>query len=123
MKGKDGKFLNKKTDKRVWYKWMELRVRGDVEAIRTPTGLIPRYDDLKELFMQALKEEYAEKDYTAQFTVRVSENLAKIDRIEKIYRTVVMDTPEILFRVLEKQQERLLQARQKFGEYITPDKF
>ena len=123
IKGKDGKFLNKKTDKRVWYKWMELRVRGDVEAICTPTGLIPRYDDLKELFMQALKEEYAEKDYAAQFTVRVSENLAKIDRIEKIYRTVVVDTPEILFRVLEKQKERLLQARKKFGEYITPDKF
>jgi len=123
IKGKDGRFLNKKTDKRVWYKWMELRVRGDVEAVRTPTGLIPRYEDLKELFMQVLKEEYAEKDYAAQFTVRVAENLAKIDRIEKIYRTVVADTPEILFTVLEAQKERLIRAREKSGEYVTPDKF
>jgi phosphoenolpyruvate carboxykinase (GTP) len=123
IKGKDGKFLNKKTDKRVWYKWMELRVHGDLEAIRTPTGLIPRYEDLEKLFAQVLKEGYAEKDYVTQFTVRIPENLAKIDRIEKIYRTVVQDTPEILFTVLEEQKERLIQARKKFGEYITPDKF
>ncbi|MCX6338985.1 MAG: phosphoenolpyruvate carboxykinase (GTP) [Candidatus Aureabacteria bacterium] len=123
IKGKDGKFLNKKTDKRVWYKWMELRVHGDVEAIRTPTGLIPRYEDLEKLFAQVLKEGYAGKDYMAQFTVRIPENLAKIDRIEEIYRTVVQDTPEILFTVLEEQKERLIQARKKFGEYITPDKF
>ncbi|MCX6354702.1 MAG: phosphoenolpyruvate carboxykinase (GTP) [Candidatus Aureabacteria bacterium] len=123
IKGRDGKFLNKKTDKRVWYKWMELRVHGDVDAIRTPTGLIPRYGDLKKLFREVLSEEYSENDYRDQFMLRVSENLAKIDRVSHIYKTVVTDTPEILFSVLEEQRKRLLDAREKFGEYITPDKW
>lgn len=123
IKGKDGKFLNKKTDKRVWYKWMELRVHGDAGALRTPTGLVPHYADLKKLFAGLLNEEYAEDAYREQFTVRVPENLAKIERIEKIYRTVVTDTPEILFRILEEQRARLIEARETFGDYITPEKW
>ncbi|MCD6175412.1 MAG: phosphoenolpyruvate carboxykinase (GTP), partial [Planctomycetes bacterium] len=34
----DGEFLNGKLDKMVWLLWAELRVNGDVEAIKTPTG-------------------------------------------------------------------------------------
>lgn len=36
-----GRWLNSKLDKKVWLKWMELRVHDEVDAIRTPTGLIP----------------------------------------------------------------------------------
>jgi phosphoenolpyruvate carboxykinase (GTP) len=38
LKGKQGNFLNEKNDKKVWYKWMELRVHTDVPAIESPTG-------------------------------------------------------------------------------------
>jgi len=125
LKDKDGNFLNEKTDKRVWYKWMELRSHNEVSAIKTPTGLVPKYEDLKRLFKEVLKKDYSREAYDKQFTLRVPENLAKIERINKIYenKAQIPDTPEVLFRVLEEQKVRLNQAKEKFGDYITPDKF
>ena len=122
LKGKDGNFLNEKTDKKVWYKWMELRAHNDVEAIETPTGRIPKYDDLKKLFKDVLNKDYSKDDYTKQFTVRVPESLAKIDRIKEVYETKVTDTPKILFDVMEEQRKRLLEAQKTHGDYIEPDK-
>jgi phosphoenolpyruvate carboxykinase (GTP) len=122
LKDKEGNFLNEKTDKKIWYKWMELRAHGDVEAIETPTGRIPKYEDLKQLFKQVLNKDYSEEEYRKQFTVRVPESLAKIDRIKEVYETKVADTPKVLFEVLEAQRKRLLEAQKKHGDYITPDK-
>ncbi|MDH4211205.1 MAG: phosphoenolpyruvate carboxykinase (GTP) [candidate division WOR-3 bacterium] len=122
LKDKEGNFLNAKTDKKVWYKWMELRAHKDVGAIDTPTGRIPKYEDLKKLFKEVLNKDYTEEDYRKQFTVRVPESLAKIDRIKEIYETKVNDTPKILFDVLEEQRKRLLEAQKKHGDYITPEK-
>jgi len=121
LKDKEGKFLNDKTDKRVWYKWMELRVHNKVKAIKTPTGLIPKYDDLKKLFKQVLNKEYTLEDYTKQFMVRIPEHLTKIDRIVSVYKTKVIDPPNVLFDVLEEQRKRLLDYQKKFGDYIKPE--
>ncbi|MDP2960181.1 MAG: phosphoenolpyruvate carboxykinase domain-containing protein, partial [candidate division Zixibacteria bacterium] len=125
LKDKDGNFLNEKTDKKVWYKWAELRVHNEVGAIKTPTGLIPEYEDLKKLFKEVLKKEYPKEDYNKQFTLRIPESLAKIERIKKIYENnaQIPDTPKVIFEELEKQKARLIQAKEKFGDYITPDKF
>jgi len=123
LKGKDGNFLNEKTDKKVWYKWMELRAHGDVDAIETPTGRIPKYDDLKRLFKEVLSKEYSEEEYNKQFKLRVPENLAKIDRIKEVYETKVKDTPKMLFDTLEAQRKRLLDAQKEHGDYIKPGKF
>ena len=101
---------------------MELRVHRDVDAIKTPTGLIPEYKDLKELFKKVLNKDYPEKNYVRQFTLRIPENLAKIERIKKIY-TKIPDTPPLLFEVLEEQKERLLAAQKKFGDYVPPERF
>ena len=106
--------------KRVWAKWMELRVHGEVDAIRTPTGLIPRHADLKRLFREVLDQDYTEAQYVEQFMLRVPESLAKIDRMEKTYREDVPDTPAILFDALSAQRERLLEAQKKHGDYISP---
>ncbi len=125
LKDKDGNFLNEKTDKRVWYKWAELRAHNEVSAIKTPTGLIPKYEDLKKLFKEVLKKEYTKEDYNKQFMIRIPENLAKIERIKKIYENnaQIPDTPKVIFDELEKQKARLIQAKEKYGDYITPDKF
>lgn len=117
----DGQFANHKTDKRVWLKWMERRVHGDVDAIKTPTGFIPIYADLKRLFQEILKREYSERDYIQQFSVRVPHHLAKIERLTEIYRMRVTDTPQKLFDVLEEQRERLQAAQAQFGNEISPD--
>lgn len=121
LKDKDGKYLNGIKDKHVWLKWAELRIHGDVSAIKTSTGYIPEYKDLKELFKQVLDKEYSKEEYIKQFTIRIPENLAKIERIIEIYKTKVPDAPHILFEALEDQKNRLEIAREKLGDYISPE--
>ncbi len=120
LKDADGKFLNDRLDKAVWMKWMELRVHGDVQTLKAPTGLIPRYEDLKPLFQQVLRKDYRREDYIKQFTIRLGENLAKIDRIERIYRQDVIDTPPVVLEVLAAQRSRLEALRKAKGDYVSP---
>jgi phosphoenolpyruvate carboxykinase (GTP) len=116
-------FLNTPRDKHVWIKWMERRVHNEVEAIKSPTGYLPKYEDLRLLFKQVLGKDYEEEDYTKQFTIRVPENLAKIERVQRFYQENVTDTPLDLYGVLYLQRERLLTARENFGDYIEPKSF
>jgi phosphoenolpyruvate carboxykinase (GTP) len=62
LKDKDGKYLNAILDKTVWILWAELRVNGDVDAIKTPTGFIPKYEDLAGLFKEKLNKNYSKDD-------------------------------------------------------------
>ena len=123
LKDKQGRFLNQKNDKKVWYKWIELRISGQAQAIETPTGRIPVYRDLADLFRAVLDQGYSQQDYDIQFTLRVRENLEKIDRIERIYKTQVTDAPDLLFDELAKQRQRLLQAAERHGNEILPEQF
>jgi phosphoenolpyruvate carboxykinase (GTP) len=120
---KTGEFVNDRRDKHVWVKWIELRVHNDVSAIETPTGLIPKYEDLAKLFRQVLNKKYSREDYVRQFTIRVPENLRKIERVKEFWTTQVSDTPEKLFQILDEQAKRLIEARERFGNYIPPDRF
>jgi phosphoenolpyruvate carboxykinase (GTP) len=123
LKDSKGEFMNHKSDKRIWLKWMEMRVHNQVGALTTPTGLVPQYEDLKVLFKDVLHKDYPEKDYAAQFTVRIRGNLAKIERISNIYRMRVLDTPPILFEVMDAQKRRLQEAQVRYGDYILPQMF
>jgi phosphoenolpyruvate carboxykinase (GTP) len=118
-----GKYLNTPHDKHVWVKWMEQRVHKEVDALKTPTGYIPKYEDLKRLFKEVLNKDYAKADYIKQFTIRIPENLAKIERVSKFYQENVTDTPLEMFGQLYMQRERLLEAKEKYGDYISPEKF
>ena len=120
LRGPDGNFLNSKLDKAVWLKWMDLRVHGEAEAIEAPTGLLPRYDDLRRLFKEHLKTDYSQDDYVRQFTIRIPENLAKLERVEGIYSKDVADTPEVLFKMLAEQRTRLEALQQAKGDYVSP---
>jgi phosphoenolpyruvate carboxykinase (GTP) len=120
LRDENGKFLNGVRDKHVWVKWMELRINGDVDVIETPTGMIPKYNDLRKLFKEVLDKEYSQEDYVKQFTIRVPENLAKLDRVAKFHKETVMEAPQALFDVPAQQRERLLEAQKKFGDYISP---
>ncbi len=120
LKGIDGKYKTGINDKKVYLKWMELRVHNEVNAIKTPTGYVPFYADLKKLFNNILGKDYTIEDYVRQFSTRVTEQLQKIDRIIDIYSTRISDTPPIVFKVLEEQKKRLLKAQDKFGPHIPP---
>ncbi len=121
LKDECGEYLNDMHDKKVWLKWMDLRANRDVKAIKTPTGYIPKYEDLKRLFSEVLDKEYTRKEYEEQFTLRIPEHLAKIERIRKIYREKVENPPKELFEELEKQEQRLEEAREKYGDYVSPN--
>ncbi|KON34534.1 MAG: phosphoenolpyruvate carboxykinase [miscellaneous Crenarchaeota group-6 archaeon AD8-1] len=123
LEDKNGKFLNAPQDKHVWIKWMELRVHGEAGAIRSPTGFLPKYVDLCKLFNRVLKKDYSKEEYDKQFMIRVPENLAKIQRVQRFYQENVSDTPVELFEILDKQCDRLIKAKEKFGNYISPEKF
>jgi phosphoenolpyruvate carboxykinase (GTP) len=123
LRDKEGKFVNAPQDKHVWIKWMELRVHSEVGAIRSPTGFLPKFEDLRKLFNRVLSKDYAKEDYVKQFTLRVPENLAKIERVQRFYQENVSDTPAELFEILDQQRQRLVEAKERFGDYISPEKF
>jgi len=119
----EGKYLTGKDAKRVWLQWMDLRIHDEVDAIQTPTGLVPRYNDLKRLFKEILNKDYSPEEYAEQFTLRVPNHLEKIERIEKIYRETVPDAPMKLYTHLNEQRERLKKAQAQYGDYIPPESF
>jgi len=123
LKDSDGNFTNTKSDKAVWLKWMELRSHKECRAIKTPTGYIPLYEDLKTLFKKRLNKDYTKEDYIKQFSLRIPENLGKIDRIIDIYKTKVFDTPQEMFEILEEQKKRLNLAQKAHGDCVAPDAF
>lgn len=122
LKDENGNYLAEKVDKKVWLKWMELRVHGDVGAVETPTGFIPLYEDLKKLFDKHLGKDYPETLYVKQFALRVPQQLSKIERIWAIYEGVP-DAPKELFDVLRAQKGRLKEARDRWGDFIPPHNF
>ncbi|MCW4024207.1 MAG: phosphoenolpyruvate carboxykinase (GTP) [Candidatus Bathyarchaeota archaeon] len=117
------KYLNTPQDKHVWIKWMELRVHGEAGALKSPTGYLPKYEDLKVLFKEVLDKDYSKEDYIKQFTLRVPENLAKIERVSQFYQENVTEIPLEMFGILYLQRSRLLEAQEKYGDYISPENF
>ncbi|MBN2073115.1 MAG: phosphoenolpyruvate carboxykinase (GTP), partial [Actinobacteria bacterium] len=123
LKDDSGNFLNTKLDKMIWLKWMELRVNGEAGVIDIGTGMIPKYEDLGALFKKYLNRDYSRQDYTVQFTLRVRQNVEKIERITKIYKDMGSKVPQELFTELSAQKERLLVLLKEKGEYISPFDF
>ena len=120
LKDEEGMFLNGKLDKMVWVLWAELRVNGDVDAIRTPTGWIPKYEDLAPLFKAKLGKDYTQADYVKQFTIRIPNLLAKYDRVEAIYREKVADTPQQVYDTFEVIRGRLKKLQAEKGDFVSP---
>ncbi|MBN1623694.1 MAG: phosphoenolpyruvate carboxykinase (GTP) [Clostridia bacterium] len=121
LKDDNGKWCNGMLDKKIWMLWADGRVNGEYDAIKSPVGYLPKYEDLKNLFKANLDKDYSEKEYNQQFSIRVDKYLAKMDRMIAIYSKVKM--PAEFTAQLENQVRRLKEAREKYGSVITPDKF
>jgi phosphoenolpyruvate carboxykinase (GTP) len=113
-----GKYLNAKTDKGIWLKWIANRVHDDAKAIKTPTGNIPTYEDLRDLFKETGKD-YSKEDYIKQFSFSCKYHLEKIDRLVAKYRTV-KNTPPILYDIMEQQKARIEKLRKQKGDMVSP---
>jgi len=122
LKDEQGNYLNSKLDKKVWILWAEGRVNHEFEAIETPVGRIPHYQDLKDLFKSALDKEYTKTEYIQQFSLRLSKYLEKMERIKKIFTPMKM--PAEFTKEFQLQIDKLKTAKERFrAEIISPFKF
>ena len=120
LKDENGRYTNEKTDKRVWALWAEGRVHGEYEAIETPIGLLPKYEDLKTLFDGAFDDrDYTRKEYDEQFSIRTDKYLAKLDRMEELYSSEA-NMPEDFWAVLKSQRAGLEALAEKLGTVVAP---
>jgi len=117
------KFLNTRLDKKVWLLWMEGRVHEEYSAIESPVGLLPKYEDLTNLFKVALNKDYTKGEYVKQFSIRISKQLERLDRIEKIYREEE-HIPGVFYEHIKQQRARLLNAKKRFKkDVVSPEEF
>ena len=115
----NGKYLNDKVDKAVWLKWMEKRVHGEVGAILTPIGYIPKYEDLEPLFRSLLGKEYKKEQYEEQFKIRVSKLIEKDERIKEIYEGI-STTPLKVKEEISAEIDRLRKLQSSHGDEVSP---
>jgi len=117
LKNNEGKYLNGMLDKLCWVIWAEGRTHGDYEAIKTPIGYLPRYEDLKILFKEYLDKEYSKEDYLEQFEIRMAKLLDKLERIEAMYQKEKY-VPDFFWDILKQQRTELEGLKEKFGKDI-----
>jgi len=110
-------------DKKVWLLWMEGRIHGEYEAVETPIGYIPLYEDLRSLFQSVFEREYTAEEYEEQFSIRIDKFLEKIDRMEKIYAEE-QEVPEAFSAYLQSLKKRLEDSRSTHGSgVVSPTAF
>ena len=117
--GESKKLMGEKRDVKVWLGWLERRFHGDVGAIETPIGLLPKYEDLKKLFKDIIDKEYPEELYVKQFSLYIDNIVARLDLQKDAYGKEA-NVPSRLFEILDEQKQELLALREKFGVIVAP---
>lgn len=123
MRNKDGNFMTSKLAKKVWLHWAEGRIHGEYESYDTPTGKIPLYKDLKELFKKHLNEDFSEEDYTYLFTFRCTKWIEKLERTKAFYAKMDANTPKEIFEYWDTAIDKIRTAKEKYGDEIKPGTF
>ncbi len=123
MKGPGGDFMTSKLAKKVWLHWAEGRIHGEYETLDTPTGKIPLYKDLKDLFKAYLNEEFSKDDYTYLFTFRCTKWIEKLERTKAFYTKMDADAPKDLFDFWDASIVKIAAARDKYGDKIKPGEY
>jgi phosphoenolpyruvate carboxykinase (GTP) len=100
-----------------------MRCHGEVDAMKTPTGLIPEYDILARLFKDILDEDYTRQDYEYQFSFRCSPWQQKLERAIRFYQNNAADCPKYAFDKWQEAIEVIKAARGKYGDVIKPGNY
>jgi len=117
--GSSKKLLGEKKDVKAWMGWLEKRARREVDAIETPIGYLPLYEDLKEVFQARIDKPYPPDLYEKQFSLYIDNIVGRIDLQLEAYGKEA-GIPSKLFEILKKQRQQLLQLKQTFGAIVTP---
>jgi len=117
--GTSTKLLGEKRDVKVWLGWLERRAHGEVDAIETPIGYLPLYEDLKRLFKDIIDKDYPQDLYVRQFSLYLDNILARIDLQIEAYGKEE-NIPAQLFEILKGQRQGIVGLKDKFGAIVTP---
>ncbi|MDX9835792.1 MAG: phosphoenolpyruvate carboxykinase domain-containing protein, partial [Desulfobulbus sp.] len=119
-RGGSGKgLLGEKRDVHVWLGWLELYTHGDVQGIATPIGLIPKYEDLKQLFMSKINKEYPKSLYDMQFSLYIDNVIDRIDLQREAWQKE-QGASERLFSSYEEQKAGLQALKAAKGAIVRP---
>jgi phosphoenolpyruvate carboxykinase (GTP) len=119
--GASSQLLGEKRDVKVWLGWLGRRAHGEVDAISTPIGYIPRYEDLERLFAEVIDKEYPRELYDKQFSIYVDKILGRIELQREAFGKE-KNLPAKLFEVYDEWQRDLEALKERYGAIITPDK-
>ena len=118
--GEGKKLLGEKRDVRVWLSWLAKYAHGDMEAIETPIGFVPKYEDLKALFSTLIDKDYSRELYDKQFSIYVENILARVALQREAFGKE-KNLPEKLFKVYDQWTAGLLELKKAYGNVVTPD--
>ncbi len=120
LRNREGEIATSKLAKKVRLHWAEKRVHGEVGAYETPTGLIPKYEDLVPMFKELIDEDYPREGYEYQFSFRCDEWIAKLERSKDYFRKNVPDCPQRVFDKWDALIQTIEEAKQAHGPEIKP---
>ncbi|HPE95344.1 MAG TPA: phosphoenolpyruvate carboxykinase (GTP), partial [Bacillota bacterium] len=123
MRDKNGNFVTSKLAKKVWLHWAEGRIHNEYDAYDTPTGKIPHYNDLKDLFKKYLDEDFSEETYSYLFTFRCTKWIEKLQRTKAFYSKIDSGTPKEIFEYWDNAIKKIEDAKAKYGDEIKPGCF
>ena len=123
LKDNSGDFCTSKLAKKVWLHWAEGRCHDEYDTYETPTGHIPKYEDLKMLFTSLLNENYTEEEYNYQFTFRCDAWIDKLNRSVQNFKTNYPATPKYVFDTWNKYIAKIESAKAKYGALILPGNY
>ena len=116
----EGEYCTSNRAKKVWLHWAEGRIHNEFEAYETPTGFIPKFEDLRELFASILGDRYEEEDYDFQFAFRCDMWIAKLERGIAWYREMDPHTSPEILEFWENAKSGIEKAMAEYGKQIKP---
>ena len=111
--------LGEKRDVKVWLGWLERRANGDVDAIETPIGYLPLYEDLKALFAE-IDKEYPKSLYDMQFSLYMDKLIGRIDLQNEAFSKDER-IPDRIFEIYKSQRAELEAMKAKYGAIVSPE--
>ncbi|MGD9239428.1 MAG: phosphoenolpyruvate carboxykinase (GTP) [Desulfobacterales bacterium] len=117
--GTSAKLLGEKKDVKAWMAWLERRVHNEVDAVDTPIGYLPKYEDLKRLFKERIEKEYPQDLYGQQFALYIDNIVGRIDLQIDAYGQED-NIPGRLFDILKRQRAELMALKEKYGPIVSP---
>lgn len=120
--GDSPKLLGEKKDVKVWLAWLDRYAHGEMEALTTPIGNLPKYGDLNTLFQDIIEKEYPKALYDKQFSL-YTENIIKRIELQEAAYAKEENIPGQLFDILAGQKAQLLKLKAEAGPIVLPEHF